>query len=331
MLRASLVLAAATALGGCASGLVTSDDDRGAGPDAGGGGGGGNGGGNGGGGSLGCERELELDVRLEALPPDVFLVVDRSSSMGQSIAIGSLTRKWDIMKQALGGLVEQFATRVHFGLILTPGPGHLCAAGVVDVAPAASNGAAIETMLAEEPGGGTPMYGSLEAARAYFRTHPANPNGRYLILATDGAPTCDIDAVTLTRNSLTALRQAGIKTYVLGYAADSANTLDSFAAAGGTGAHIPAASAAELAAKLEGITASVTRVSCEYALREGPDSADYLTIRLGGELLARSPDHSNGWDYDPATGALTFYGAACDALRSASAEVLTARFCTDVE
>ena len=32
--------------------------------------------------------------------------------------------------------------------------------------------------------------------------------------------------------------------------------------------------------------------------------------------IPRDPTHMNGWDYDPATNQITFYGPACDALKA---------------
>jgi hypothetical protein len=32
----------------------------------------------------------------------------------------------------------------------------------------------------------------------------------------------------------------------------------------------------------------------------------------------RDPTHQDGWDYDPATGTLTFYGPACQAIQDGS-------------
>src|SRR5690606_19661946 len=48
-------------------------------------------------GDLGCELQIDLQVTVEAFPPDLFLVVDRSSSMAQSVGGDAFVRKWDVL------------------------------------------------------------------------------------------------------------------------------------------------------------------------------------------------------------------------------------------
>jgi hypothetical protein len=38
--------------------------------------------------------------------------------------------------------------------------------------------------------------------------------------------------------------------------------------------------------------------------------------------VMRDPSHAGGWDYDPATNQVTFYGGDCDTLRAAGELVI---------
>ena len=166
-----------------------------------------------------------------------------------------------------------------------------------------------------------------------------NPYGRYVLLTTDGIPTCaplGEDAVEHTVDAIADLRNMGIKTFVLGYATSSEDYdgLDEMAAAGGTGAHVPATSAYDLLQKLEDITAELTQVVCEYQLSSGPNDPLDLDVTIAGSPVAYSPDHTNGYDYDPTTRMLTFHGQACDDLREGGADAgftFEINYCNDVD
>jgi hypothetical protein len=334
-MRASRTVLALLLVAGC-DGVVTADSaGLGAGGDDGGDATGDGSGANGGG---SCERTIDRQLSVEAFPPDVVLVVDRSSTMAQSIDQTSFVRRWDVMRDTLDTLVDDFATRVNFGLAFVPPVGEGCdvAGAPLEVLPAAGSGRKIPAELEHEPGSaGTPTAQMLHSALDHFRSHPVNANGRYVVLATDGVPMCGLDPLGDTLAELRALRSAGVDTYVLGYdgdRADEADALTAMADAGGTGAFFPVDAAADLEGALESITSGVTTVACEYDLpADGGITAGNLSVGVGDAILPYSPEHADGWDYDPDAGVLSFYGDACDALREPDGGAIRASFCQDVD
>jgi hypothetical protein len=51
-------------------------------------------------------------------------------------------------------------------------------------------------------------------------------------------------------------------------------------------------------------------------LVEEPPDPDLLYIFFDGTVVERDPSHQDGWDYDPTTNRITFYGGTCTSLQS---------------
>jgi type IV pilus assembly protein PilY1 len=151
--------------------------------------------------------------------------------------------------------------------------------------------------------GQSPMAGLMNSALAYYATNPASSNGcaphRYVILVTDGLPTFDLagrswpplgsaaatgygvsavfspvdhslvstndQALTDVITKLTALRAAGVETYIVGLGAGvnptlnpvAAATLTAMAVAGGTGDYFAATDPTTLTNDLQSILATI--------------------------------------------------------------------------
>ena len=229
------------------------------------------------------------------------------------------------MRGALSNVVTARANIINFGLMLYPSDS-VCGTGNMQVGIMPANASAIVSRLtAVFPDGGTPTHTSLVAARLYFDSIPVNPNGRYVLLATDGEPNCrsasspQTPTITESITAIQALASVGIKTYVLGFgdvAAADPTTLESMASAGGTGMFYAANSPAQLEAALNLISGQVSVPSCTYTLDSQPVDASKLAVSFDGSPVARSPSHADGWDYDAATNSITFYGAACAQVQS---------------
>lgn len=328
--QTALLLAVAVVAGACAMGAGTSDDE---GTDDQGPGGGGpapdpDGSG------FECEEVVSLKVEVITYPPDLLFVLDRSSSMGEPTTPAGFDRKWDTLIDALGDVVETYRGNIYPGLMLVPSFGETCGPGHIDIAPSRDSDKNFVQYLEDVfPGGGSPLHTSLANARANFASRPANPNGRYVLVAADGLPNCDQYASAESIDAVEDLRADGIETYVLGIAADEDATgvLDDMAAAGGTGSHYPIESASDLLNVLENITSSVSQVACEYVLEEGPAYPEDLEVKIGYSEVPHSPDHTDGWDYDPETRTLSFYGEACERLRTAGDAEIVANYCGVVE
>jgi hypothetical protein len=272
-----------------------------------------------------CEQSVPIMFERTEAPPDVLLVVDKSGSMAQPLDFTNFTSKWDVMVDALRQVVEASDATINFGLALYP-VGDECGTGTVSVPIAPNAAAAVMGGLngVTFPDGATPTHATLMAAATYYQARAANPNGRYVLLATDGEPNCgplgpEDDTSAETVAAATALATAGVKTYVIGFGSGfGTNTglLEDVAMAGGTMQYFQANSPEQLAMALMQISGQVTVPSCTYELTSAPDDPSRLAVSVNGTPVPRSPTHTTGWDYDPATNSITFYGASCSELQS---------------
>lgn len=290
----------------------------------------------------GCEATTPVENEIVGDPPDMLIVMDVSGSMCTPLIDTfppSMTTKMQIMKASLTTLVTEWDTRINFGMMLFPGDG-ACGAGTVTNPIAPRNETAIAGRLrairddffgcATANTGATPTHISLDAARSYYATVPVNPIGRYVLLATDGLPNCGAEqpdgstaeTVNETVTAIEALNAAGIRTYVLGFGSGldgGGAALMRMAVAGGTTRPYNARSAAELDAALETIAAEVIPPSCTVMLEGAArDPALFQVSFDGGPLIPRDTSHTRGWDYDPGTNTVTFYGGECAEIEGGS-------------
>jgi hypothetical protein len=149
------------------------------------------------------------------------------------------------------------------------------------------------------------------------------------LFATDGEPNCSAgDPAAETVAAVTALANAGIKTYVIGFDAggfgDDSVLNDSALAGqvpkpGGPPHYYAANSASELQMALDAIAGGVIIPSCSFTLASAPPDPDNVTVTLNGMVVPRSTAHTNGWDYYPDAMTITFFGTYCDMIQSGSA------------
>lgn len=151
----------------------------------------------------------EADVKLV----NVLLVIDKSGSMAETPA-GSATDKWSAMKAALGEALGPIKGVISFGLEMFPfdptmripivSCGAACCAMPTGAAainiPVEPGVTALPKILgavsSQDPGGATPMAAALKEALAYYTTGAGSKlqGGKYVVLATDGAPNCNAAA-----------------------------------------------------------------------------------------------------------------------------------------
>jgi hypothetical protein len=229
----------------------------------------------------------------------------------------------DVMKTALAQVLPAKNADIHFGLMLYPSDA-TCGPGAV-VSPVAANSAAavVAKVNAVDPDGATPTHTTLAAALVYYQGVAVNPDGRYVLLATDGLPNCNGDpndpSEGPTLAAAAALSAAGIKVFVIGFgdiAAANPAFLKQLAVAGGTGDFYPANSPQQLQTALDQIAGTVTQASCSFTLATTPSDPSLIAVTLNGQQVPRDPSHQSGWDYDAATNTVTFYGATCDGIKS---------------
>jgi len=230
------------------------------------------------------------------LPPDVLIVLDRSGSMNDQIDGTAckngcgVNSKWTQMTQALQAFIPTVQSSVNWGLKLfaSPDSGSCTVGASAEVKPAANNAAAIMTAIGKtSAASSTPTTAAETAAAAYLKgLDDGFP--KYILLATDGIPTCGSSQCAPgvnTGGSATACDDAnaiaavksvhdsmGIPTFVIGIGTSTGGgdaTLTSMAQAGGfpragTPSYYPVQSASELTEAFKAITGMVQ--SCTFAI-----------------------------------------------------------------
>jgi hypothetical protein len=230
--------------------------------------------------------------------------------------------RWTVMRDALKNIVMATENNIRWGLSVFPTDND-CAVSAGTVVPIdLGQYQPISTWLnANSANGNTPANAGLEQALATYNGIPINPEGRYVLFATDGVPNCgDADPYPLTLAAVTALANAGIHTFVIGYGDPlgfDSTLLNQAAQAGleprpgGPPHYYEATNAAQLQTALQQISGGVIVPSCSYALQSVPPDPDMVTVKINGVPVPRSTQHTNGWDYYPDSMTITFFGTYC--------------------
>jgi hypothetical protein len=162
-------------------------------------------------GELNCGEE---EFVLEAVPPNVVLVLDKSGSMVQNSwdadndPVTEEETRWRSLHDVVSFVVNTFETEINFGAVLFPSTGAIAELGagacVVNADPevpvAASNA---DGVLGGIPGAGatgtingaTPATAGIQTALTHLKSLDENID-RFMILITDGAANCGADADT---------------------------------------------------------------------------------------------------------------------------------------
>ncbi len=265
-----------------------------------------------------------------ARPPDpaVVFVADASGSMAESG--GGAGSKWQAASDAINTLVARFAAGVRFGLMIFPDSVgfNACAPGRMVVPVGDATADAIRAALAaRSPSGGTPTSQSLPHAGVGLQA-AGGGGAKFLILVTDGEPTCDPSEPTPTIDEIRNLAWSGYATYVVGLPGSElgADALGRMAVAGTTARATPppyyqVTDTDLLANTLGGIIDTLS--TCVFPIAPVGGAEGFpgwvQTVRFAGEPVPQSADHTNGWDVDsPARPhQLTLYGPWCDRMRAA--------------
>lgn len=282
----------------------------------------------------GCGLQEE-EIGLVSLgdPPDLLIVLDRSGSMTSPIQIFPPNpfgpTRWTVMRDALKDVVMQTENNIRWGLSVFPTDNDCgVSAGTQDPIDIGNYSDIAGWLDGNSPNGNTPAHLGLQEALAYYNTIPINPAGRYVLFATDGVPNCDdvdMDPDGKTLAAVTALANAGIKTYVIGFGdplgldvqlLNDAATNGQTPRAGGPPYYYEATDAASLQMALDAISGGVIVPSCEYALDSAPPDPDAVTVKVNGMVVPRSTNHTNGWDYHPDASTITFFGSYCTDIES---------------
>jgi hypothetical protein len=287
-------------------------------------------------------------------PPDILILLDRSGSMDWNADASCMRNcgansRWNQVTAALNQVVPMTDTTVNWGLKFF-GSGNSCAVTPApEVAVAAGSGQMIMTRIAgTTPGTPTPTRLGVNAAAAYMAML-TDTNPKYLLLATDGEPTCNPDLPASMMNTLDSAgaQQAvtdafnmGFKTFVIGIGDTmGAATLDQMAINGGMPQMGAATSfyqvtdTASLVAALQTILGRVG--SCQFNIGTAPNSMtsnDHIDVFGDGMSIPRDKTHTDGWDYsNDAHTAIEVFGPRCDAVKAGTTMNVTVTFRCVVE
>jgi hypothetical protein len=281
---------------------------------------------------------------------DIMMVLDRSGSM-DDVPSGSTTglTKWQIVVPSLEKVVSATDNSISWGMKSFPeaytDSMSDCAGGVtsaIDVNVATMNATPLNAAItAMQPNGkGTPTPDAITQAAAYL-AKLTDSNPKYLLLATDGEPTCigtSKDSTNAGPAAVTAIDNAlksGLPTFVVGIATDkdSSNAeLDKMAMAGGEAIpnsnplashYYVADDASALVSALQAITGQIS--TCLFPLASPPpvrNDGTKVGVYLGA-AMTRIPydgNQSNGWAYTDANDtAIQVYGQWCSMIQAAGA------------
>jgi hypothetical protein len=283
------------------------------------------------------------------LPPDILIVQDRSGSMDwnadatcmRSCGVDS---RWNQVTAALSQVVSTTDTMVNWGLKFF-GSSNSCsvtAAPEVPIGP--MNGAAIVDVIGRtNTGSPTPTRNGVNAAAAYMATL-TDPNPKYLLLATDGEPTCNPDLPANMMNTadsegaqmaVTNALNMGFKTFVVGIGDTmGAATLDQMAINGGmpqTGAATSFYQVTDTASLVAALQTILGRVgSCQFNIGRAPNSMtsnEMIDVFGDGMPIPRDTTHTDGWDYSNADHtAIEVFGPRCEAVKAGTTMNVTVTF-----
>jgi hypothetical protein len=271
------------------------------------------------------------------LPPDLLILLDRSNSMNEDASGTSNPgpmSKWSLMTAAIKQVVGQTETTIRWGLKFFGSDNQCGVTAGAEVAPGPNNAAMITAAIDGTTAASyTPTTAGEMSAGAYLAAL-ADPNPKYILLATDGQPTCgpprnnsssDPDDMRAIQ-TVGAVAGTGIPTFVIGIAttksATADATLNQMAMMGGlpragTPQYYPVSTTAELATALTTIQAMVN-LPCKYTLPGMVSNPSMVTVIIGGQPLP-----AGSWTLDPGNRSITITGSTCD--------MLTAGTLTDVQ
>jgi hypothetical protein len=278
-----------------------------------------------------------VSLDLTYVPPPFLIVLDRSCSMENQLVPNTNKNRWQVAVEALTAAVTTHDSSLAFGLTLFPDTsGMACTQDAIPIPVAPQSGAAISALLtaALDPNDALypddPCVTNIDTGMSQALTDPAiaASGTRYVMLVTDGAQSGNPDGTganncggvngdTRTQATIEQLHADGVTTFVVGFGGNvDTAALNAFAIAGGA----PRAGAnkfysAESPAQLAQAFANIAELaaSCEYTVDPPPPDIDKMYVFFGNtELVDRDTTQTKGWDYDPATMKLTFYGTDCE-------------------
>jgi hypothetical protein len=266
------------------------------------------------------------------IPANLLVVLDRSCSM--TGAVTATENKWQVAVAAMQKMTTVYKDRIRFGLTMFPDTdADKCNQGKIPIPVGPGNEAAIAKLLTAALSTTDPNYPdgpcvtNIDTAVQQASFEPAfkdKTRKSYALLMTDGGQAgCSVaGADTGTIKILGDMFAAGIPTFVVGFGKSvTASSLNNFATAGGvptadpTKKYYQADDAASLDKALSTIASKT--LGCTFSLSKTPPDPSKIYVFFDKTTeVPRDPTKATGWEYDPKTNTVTFFGGSCDEIKS---------------
>jgi von Willebrand factor type A domain len=274
--------------------------------------------------------------------PEVMLVFDRSYSMTKKFGTQS---RLTVAREEVLDLLRAQQGGISFGFMEFPSRnacdvGVACCASRVLVPPFPQNLFEIEHELRCDTASSgcfdlsvdSPTGDALMRVRTFFDKEPAADADRFVLLVTDGNPSCGMDT-SCDGAAAEAARLAdttGVKTIVaaLGEDVKTSACLDMIAQAGGMGRatsprYFWGGTAAELHQAVTDAMAPVIDETCRLTFLEDRPKPETVSVWMRTNSffneIPRDPSRKEGWNFDPPGSLeLRLYGSPCDKLRTST-------------
>lgn len=300
-----------------------------------------------------------VDVALYTDPPTMYFVLDRSGSM-------TIDDNWNKVRSVVADIMRSLGPRAKFGATTFPaksevdscGPGSEVLKITQGDPPSATTSGPVTVRLLNStlgaPSGSTPTSATLASVHSRL----ARVEGkRYVILATDGAPNCNLRATCTAEqcqsnieglngcsiagpsccdgayagncndeaaavSELTALRNDGVETFVIGLPVGPgyAKTLDNMAVAGGDPLptspryYAVGSSTDSILGALKTVAAKIT-ATCDFDLTEVPADPGLVNVYIDEAVVPYEP--ANGWTIEGKK--VTLQGSTCARVKAGDA------------
>ncbi len=280
--------------------------------------------------------EQTTPIMFNPKVPDVLIAFDKSSSMHVN-KIGMRSR-YEVERDLLVPLVSQYEDLIRWGYEEFPKDtstegcpdGPFCCGTPVIVPPDFLNAMKVNAQINISKIGiraGTPTASGLEICRKFYDGFVDNVSERYVLLSTDGEPTCGTgDECNAPEAQVKMLAAGGVKTVVLGVSEEvqHSDCLNRLALAGGVPRpggpphFYPGTNAADLEKYLKEIVAGLAKPPCTIDLASLPPDAQKVAVYFDDKQIPWDPGNSDGWNYDPpgSFNRIRIYGAHCTNLQT---------------